>query len=442
MRTIIVNGNVIPGDGERILKDHSVVIENGMILDVVNHPFIPYDPAHEIIDARGGLIIPGIINPHSHGGVIGPFNCFGEKALPLQRVVYNLNRHMLYGTTTVVNACGWPTMGEIELINKIHPVNVRATTLHTSTHLKHAEFVDGQGIKGWHRSTTLEGMIERGAVAIGEAGPPCAAYGTPQIVQELGVVVSVPQVEKLKRAALGPGVDPSAFDEERVRTALRETRLDSLLDPKGVRDLMERHVVRPYQMTRHCVEEFADESLKYNLPLLFHNTLDTREMMLELAPRLGRRLIALHSNYTYSSQEAVACARELKRHGAWVDIFTGDAFGTQMFHKSPEVTLALFREGLVDLVSTDYIAGYWDPIPLVMEKAVEAGFISLPEAIRKMTSDVLEAIPRIGSDRGTIAPGKVADLAIVHPQRISEVRTVIIGGRQVVREGKVCTPEA
>jgi alpha-D-ribose 1-methylphosphonate 5-triphosphate diphosphatase PhnM len=127
----------------------------------------------------------------------------------------------------------------------------------------------------------------------------------------------------------------------------------------------------------------------------------------------------------------------LKRYGAWVDVFTGDAFGTQLFHKSPEVSMALFREGLVDLVSTDYIAGYWDPILLVMEKAVEAGVITLPQAIRKTSSDVVEAIPRIGTDRGIIAPGKVADLVVVHPKRISEVRTVLVGGRKAVHEGKI-----
>jgi hypothetical protein len=437
MRMIIANGTVVTGDGKTILNDHSVVIEDGMIVDLMHQPFPPYDPAGEIIDAKGGLVIPGVINHHSHGGTVGPFNVFGENSLPTQRVLHNLNRHMLYGTTTVVNACGWPTMSEIEGINKIHPINVRASTLHLPTHLKHAQFVDGRGIKQWHETTTIQEMIQRGAVAIGEAGAPCAAYGTPQIVQELGAIVTVSQVQKLKEAALGPGVDPSAFDPEGVTTVLKESGLDGQLDPQGVRDLMDRHVVKPFQMTRDCVEELAHCSLEYDLPLLFHNTLDTKDLLLDLAPKLGGRLIALHTNYTYSPSEAITCARELKRYGAWVDVFTGDAFGTQLFHKSPEVSMALFREGLVDLVSTDYIAGYWDPILLVMEKAVEAGVITLPQAIRKTSSDVVEAIPRIGTDRGIIAPGKVADLAIVHPKRISEVRTVLVGGRKAVHEGKI-----
>lgn len=236
---------------------------------------------------------------------------------------------------------------------------------------------------------------------------------------------------------MGPGIDLSAFDQEKVRSALEESGLDRNLDPQGVRDLMERHVLKPFEMTRDCVEELGNCSVEYDIPLLFHNTLDTRDLLLDLAPKLGKRLIALHTNYTYSPSEAIACARGLKKHGGWVDIFTGDAFGTQMFHTSPEVSMALFEEGLVDLVSTDYIAGYWDPIPLVMEKAFEAGLITLPRAIRKVSRDIVEAIPRIGSERGTIAPGKVADVAIVNAKRISEVHTVLVGGLKVVHEGKV-----
>ena len=436
-RTLITNGNVAPGDGEKILRDCCVVIEDGIILDIVRQPFIPYDPAENMIDAKGGLIIPGIINHHSHGGALGPFNVFGEKSLSLERVIYNLNRHLLNGTTTVVNACGWPTMGEIEITNKHHPVNVRATTIHTHTHLKHAKFVDGQGIRDWHQDMTVSEMIRRGAVAIGEVGAPCAAYGTPQIVRELKRVLTIMQVQQLKEAVLGKGIDHNAYDEGQTGEVIREIGLDGILKPEQVKALMERHVLEPYEMTKACVKELADAAIEHEVPLLFHSTMDTRDLLFGLAPKLGNRLIALHSNYTYTPDEAVECAKELKRHGAWIDIFTGDAYGTQMFQKSPEVTLALFKEGLVDLVATDYIAGYWDPIPLVFEKAIEAGLITLPKAIRKMSRDVVEAIPLLGQDRGMIAPGKIADIVIVDAKRISRVSTVIIGGRTVVAGGAI-----
>ena len=129
----------------------------------------------------------------------------------------------------------------------MHPINLRGSTLHNPIHLKHAQFVDGQGIKDWHKSMTIEKMIERGAVAIGEVGAPCAAHGTPQIKEELGIEVTVSQIQSLKEAALGPGVDPSAFNEAKVKEALKKSGLDHILDPQKVKNLMERHVLKPYE---------------------------------------------------------------------------------------------------------------------------------------------------------------------------------------------------
>ena len=60
----------------------------------------------------------------------------------------------------------------------------------------------------------------------------------------------------------------------------------------------------------------------------------------------------------------------------------------------------LFREGLVDLISTDYISGYWDPILLVMQKLFEADLISLPKAVRMMS--------RFGEDIFYNAPGQLS----------------------------------
>jgi alpha-D-ribose 1-methylphosphonate 5-triphosphate diphosphatase PhnM len=438
---IIVNATVVPGDGETVLKEHSVVIENGMIQEVVNQKVLPYDTADEIIYADGKLVIPGIINIHSHGGVIGgPIN-LASVPVPPRRVIYNLNRHMLQGTTTVINACGWATMAEVELTNKIHPMNIRASTNHAATAIRHALATDGKGLKAWHKNMTAREMIERGAVAVGETGAAFAAHATPQISEELGIPLSVPQVHRLKEAALGPKIDPSAFDEGKVMSALKEAKIHDILDVEGVRGIMERHWLAPYEMSRDSVEELSERAIEYDMPVLFHNTLESMELCLGVAPKLGSRLIALHTNYTFSPAEAVDCAKELKRHGALIDVFTADAYGVRMFHKCPDVSMALFKEGLVDLVSTDYIAGYWDPIPLIMEKAVEAGFLTMPMAVRKMTRDVVEAIPRIGSDRGSITTGKAADLAIVDPNNISQVQTVMIGGRVVVRDGKVCYPE-
>jgi hypothetical protein len=438
MRTIIVNANIITGDGITILPRHSLVIENGIIVELVNAPYLAYDPSGNIIDAKDGLVIPGIINHHSHGGTIGPFNVFCEKPLTWERVKYNLNRHLNGGTTTVVNACGWPTMTDIEVVNKLHPINVRGTTVHTPVHQKHSEFVDGGGLMPWHEETSVPQMLQRGAIAIGEVGAPCAAYGTPQINQELGKSLTVGQIQDIKQAALGLAVDPEAFDKGKVEESLRKAGLDDILDAEGARELMDRHVVQPYELTKDCCADFTRLSLEHDVALIFHNTPDTQKLCLEMAAKLGHRFIALHTNYSYPPDQAVECARELKRLGAYVDIFTADSFGAQMFIPSPETAWDLFKEGLVDMISTDYIAGYWDPIPLVLEMAIKDHLITLEKAVYMATRQVVEALPRLGDDRGLIKPGNKADLLVTEADHLSRIHHVLIGGQVVAQPMRRC----
>jgi len=431
MRTIIVNGTVINGDGHSVWRDHSIAIEDGIITDVIDKPYLPFDPADRILDARGGVVAPGAINHHSHGGVLGPFNVFGEVTLSPERVRQNLNRHMSGGTTTVVNACGWPIMAEVEATNKRHPVNIFAGTVHAPAHLRHSRAVDGLGLKPWHESASVAEMLEQGAAAIGEVGAPCAAHGTPQISRELNRPLGVRQVQDLKEAALGPGVDPDAFDRDRVIGVLEQTGLADVLTPDQVRDLMDRHVVHPYRLTVDCVDEFAELSLRHDATLLFHNTPDTWDLCLDIAGKIGHRLVALHCNYAFTPEEAVKNARELRARGAKVDIFTGDSFGAQAFIPRPDTAWALFEHRLVDLVSTDYIAGYWDAPLMVLDQAVRAGFLTAPQAVGMCTGNVLDALPRLGRRRGRIAPGQAADVIVTRADSLARLRWVIIGGRIV-----------
>jgi predicted amidohydrolase len=437
MRKAISNATIITGDGETVLPDHTLVIEKGMVADIVPARFLAFDLAEDVIDAGGSVVMPGIINHHSHGSTIGPFNIFGEE-LPAGRVLYNLDRHMAHGTTTIVAACGWPTQAEAEATNNLHPINVRTGTLHAPHHLAHTEYIDGGGLKPWHKNTTVDEQIAQGAVYIGEVGVPCAAYGTPQICRELNRTLTVAQVQEIKEAALGPSVEPDAFDAPRMNAALKAAGLDDILDLESARDLMDRHMVAPYRMTIDCCEEFGDLALKHNIPLIFHNTPDTVDLCMELAPKLGPLLIALHCNYAFTPEEAVKGARELKRHGAIVDIFVGDEFGANMFTKSKDAGFAMLGEGLVDLISTDYIGGNWDPIPLILEKAMDEGHLTLPQAIKMTSKSVVDAIPRLGTHKATIAPGHPADLTIVDAKHMSQVKMVLIAGKTVARDRQVC----
>ncbi|MEM1515537.1 MAG: amidohydrolase [Thermoproteota archaeon] len=67
MEIIVLGGTLTPMDGGRIISDGAVVIEGNTIIDVGKSDEIKRKyPRYEKIDARGRVIIPGLINAHQH----------------------------------------------------------------------------------------------------------------------------------------------------------------------------------------------------------------------------------------------------------------------------------------------------------------------------------------------------------------------------------------
>jgi adenine deaminase len=52
------------------------------------------------------------------------------------------------------------------------------------------------------------------------------------------------------------------------------------------------------------------------------------------------------------------------------------------------------------------------------------------------TANVADAIPGIAPRRGRVVPGALADLVMTDPAELHRVRTVMIGGKIVVRDGR------
>jgi imidazolonepropionase-like amidohydrolase len=72
-----------------------------------------------------------------------------------------------------------------------------------------------------------------------------------------------------------------------------------------------------------------------------------------------------------------------------------------------------------------------------LEYAVLNKVVDLPQAIALSTRNVAKAIPEAAPNRGELAEGKIADIAIVNKNCLYDVRTVIIRGKIVVDDGKV-----
>lgn len=433
MRLAITNTTVVTGDGSTVLADRSVIIEDGLIVDIVPERYPYYDPADELIDANGGLTIPGLINHHVHGLSVGPIQAIGQPPLSFARATFNLDTLLRQGVTTALNVDGLPTVDEIEAVGHGHSVNLKATTLHTPTYLRWANSSRfGYGtIKDRHH-TSVEAMLARGAVAVGEAGPGSDAHWPdyvliPEAVQrqtgcrllrEQAVVLR----ELVERSA--PTADIEATLERFGVAGMSAAELEELVG-----------ATQSWQaLSREACYEAAQLAKQLDAPLILHNTPAVSDMVREIAAENRERTIAGHSNFYYTSAEqAIDVARYVKAHGGWVDLMGGDSFGGKRFFTSLDLQLAMLRAGVVDMVSTDYCGGFWDSMLVVLDACVKAGAVTLPQAIALVTGNVARILPQLAPNRGVVEVGRVADLAIVDAEQLGDVRCVIVQGKIALR---------
>jgi imidazolonepropionase-like amidohydrolase len=435
MRVDIVNASgVVTGDGISFLEDTSIIVENGFILDMPRVRYVPYNAyADRYIDAKGGLVIPGVINIHSHGSAFGPFFPYAWKPLTKERILFNLNTHLLEGTTTILNTDGFALPADVEAINKIHPINVKMGTIHTPKNFAAVDYIAGagEGLDDVRRNFTIEEAIDAGAVAIAEVGSPGTSYGTYEKGKILGKVISARHALALDQAVI-------AKNEAKIGEVLIEAGLENMTVNEA-RKLVEKTSIIPVSACCDAIRESVHYVKKYNLPTLVHAEPGMKGAILDIAKEIGPQCIAAHVNHSFAIDEMVRFAKELKETGAVVEIISADFFGAKQVEPSPEGTFALFREDLVDVISTDFSGGYHDPILLVVQKAIEEGVLTLLKGIQLVTSNPAKIVPLIAPHKGVIEPGKVADLCIVDKDDVSIVRYVLIAGRLVVEEGRIIT---
>jgi imidazolonepropionase-like amidohydrolase len=263
---------------------------------------------------------------------------------------------------------------------------------------------------------------------LGEVGSPSTSYGTYEKRLRLGRDITAQGALALDKAVV-------ADDAAGIRKALDELGLEGMTIDEG-KQLSEETSLLPIEAANDAIKESATFARKLGIPAYVHCEPPAREVLLQAAKELGPNLIAAHVNHSISADGAVSIGKELKSYGAYVEIFVADSFGAKQIEASPEAAFAMLKEGLVDIIVTDYSGGYHDPILLFLQKAIEEGIITLPVGVRLATSAPASIIPRLAPYRGLVEPGKVADLCIVDRDDISKVKYVIIGGRVVVEDGK------
>ncbi len=447
MKTVITRARLINGDGISDAADMAIVIDGDRIAAV--HEGAPdqaiIDAADEVIDAAGAIVFPGVINTHAHRVSLAPSGAYGAPAKTEEEVAAIIERHLLQGTTTLLSVDGFATASDIARAQRLTPVNIKRATIAYPSAFEAADLSDGKGLTEEHRALTAEQAVREGAVAVGECGAGGTLGGGSQdwlyipaaVKRETGRDIEPIMARGLKYAVLGRQISRENYDEAALVDALAAAGLDDVLSVEQARKLVEDSALPQFAVALKGLGDGAEVAHRVGVPAILHCAKASKETI-ERVSR-SHQVIAGHANHSsfVDDEEAVEFARLIKSRGGYVDICTLDSFDGHRLNLSPSRIFALLGSGLVDTISTDYAGGHHDAIVLGIERAVAAGVISLAAAVRLATLNPATIIPGVAPDRGLIAVGKVADIVISEPDRLSAVREVFIAGTKVVDEGRV-----
>ncbi|MQW58853.1 amidohydrolase family protein [Sinorhizobium meliloti] len=450
MDLVVRNGSLITGDGKTCHKRAAVYVRHGRIagVDAEETAAGAEIVARETIDAAGGIVMPGLINAHAHGCIRGPSMPSGSTPFEDDDVSYFRNRHLLQGTTTLLNVCGLAMADEVDVDEaEPHAMDIRVSTAHTPKNIEAALVVDGKGLTTRHLSATIDELLVSGAVALGEAGGGQTLGGGAQeyryipqaIKQELGVEVTPAIARRLKNAVLGRYLDPAdGVSDSELMHELERCGLPSVTGADRLRDIVTQSVMPPVALSLTGFDEIAREAERVGYPAVFHNAAPSAKRLIAAVEKHPKaRLVAGHCNHpSFLPDEAVSIAQDLRSKGAVIDISTLDCIATR-WRNDPTNFDALIDAGCVDTISTDFAGGHWDGILEAIQRMVRRKQLSAPAAIALATGNVARVFTQMAGDRGLIEKGKRADLIVVDHVNLSRIRHVLIAGRVVVRNGRL-----
>lgn len=442
---MIANGNIITGDGQTFIEHGSVRVEGGRIVDIDGGNSAQTQGAW-VVDAKGGTILPGIINAHVHGCAGGPSMPSGSLPFTTDEVAYQRNRHLADGTTTLLNVCGLSAPDEASGSVGECPISINVSTAHTPSNIAAAKAIDGGGLSRRHLDASIEAMVKAGAMALGEAGGGQTLGGGAQdyrfipraIEDATGVSIHPVQARTFKELILGRRLDGSDVVEDKdVQLHMTASGLSGHLTVAELRSLITRTVMPPVALSLKGLREIAEWSERLNIPAVFHNALPTAGTLIDLAETFpGAQIIAGHSNHpSFLPQEAIDTARKIKDRGGIIDVSTLDTITTR-WRNRPVNLDALIEVGLVDTISTDYAGGDWDGILGALQRMVRKAQLTPVKAVALATGNVARAFPQMAGDRGMIEKGRRADLLVVESHNLSRIRHIFIGGNPVVWNGE------
>ncbi len=441
MDTWVLNGIIIGGDGQKAPEEGIIGIKDGIISSVEFMKKPQKTGKGRIIDAEGGYVLPGIFNSHTHGCTTGPLFSSGAMGPSKNDASANIIRHLQQGETTLLDMSGLADDEDILPKSPQLPVRIGIGTCHFNETFSAADMVDASGITERYRKLTAEQMIKsQNIAAIGEIGSGATLGGgvasyryIPEEIRRVtGIKIGWKEADRLKKAVFSIGFNENARDN--IGKIIADMGLSGHISTQGIIEIINRIARTPLKTALSGFDPAARLSSRTGIPAVFHTSLESAETLYKIAVKYAgtrARIVAAHMNHTsMSAGECVKWAKKLKSCGVGLDIATVQCFsGQEDILRNSE---SLISEGLVDMISTDYGGGKWDPILSLIEYLADKKLLTLARAVALATSSPASWFSRMGSELGWLIPGYKADFIITAPGKISEVRRVFIQGQCIL----------
>jgi imidazolonepropionase-like amidohydrolase len=412
---------LIDGTGSPAREDQTLVISGGMIEAVGPAPAVP--PGAKVMDLSGYTVIPGLVGMHDHFFYPQGGGFFAEMGFSFPRL------YLACGVTTIRTTGSIEPYTDLELKKRIDDGQVPGPKVHVT-----GPYLEGKGavIAQLHRLAGPEDARKTVAFWADQGATSFKAYMHVSRA-ELAAAIAEAHARKLKLTAhlcsvtwpeaAALGIDdlehgPMYYDMEFAPGK----QPDVCPSPRAMYE-----VTSKIEMSDPRVKALIADLVKHKVAVT--STLPVFELMVPGRPPLADRVLAAmtpDARVNYLSRRASAGSALSGTSPDWAGLLKTEMEFEYAFAKAGGTLLA----GCDPTGIGGTLAGYGDQREV--ELLVEAGFTPV-EAIQIQTENGAKFLG-VGDRIGTIAPGRQADLVVVHgdPSRniadIEKVETVFKDG--------------
>jgi len=409
---IIKNGIVLTmNEGKEILEDGVVVIKGNKILEVGDKKILKKYSSKKVIDAQGGIIMPGMINTHTHVSMSVFRSLADDVPDRLNRYIFPLENKMVSPEMVYIGAIH----GSIEMAKAGVTTMVDMYLFEESA----AEAVKRIGLRG-----IMTQNIIKYPTADGKDG---AAK----------IDLAIKFIEKYKNDELiTPGFGPHA-----PHTVKKE-------DLERIRNLSKKYNVPVSMHVAETQKEFDKFKKEYNMTPIEY---------LDSIGLLNERFISAHSIFVTDSDIKLMKKRGIGvAHNMVANIKSAKGVSPALKMFDENLRIGLGTDGPMSGNTLDIIGqmGYVAKVHKLVNK--DRSVMPPYKVVEMATIGGARAIHR-EDELGSLEKGKLADVVIletkstnmqpifdpysvlVYSANASNVETVIVNGKMIVQDKKLLT---